>query len=259
MSRTAPILEFDPDRRAILEPTELVPRTEIPPRAVVCFFYELLAELVRQGELEVLAARRSEMGEHPIYRFTDPAKPLALFHPGVGGPLAAFLLEEVIAMGCRTFVACGAAGVLDPTIAVGEILVPIRALRDEGTSYHYLPPGRSVDPHPEVVAAIQASLEAHGAPFVPVLTWTTDAIYRETLGKARSRRAEGCLSVEMEAATFFAVARHRAVRFGQLLYAGDNVGDEAGVWDDRQWQDQVAVRRRIFEIAVDAALRLDTS
>ena len=74
---------------------------------------------------------------------------VALFHPGVGAPLAAGLLEEVIASGCKKFIACGGAGVLDREIAVGHLIVPTAAIRDEGTSYHYLPPGREVSPSPE--------------------------------------------------------------------------------------------------------------
>ena len=60
--------------------------------------------------------------------------------------LAGAFLEELIARGCRTFVACGGAGVLVPDVALGHVIVPTAAIRDEGTSYHYLPAGREVEP-----------------------------------------------------------------------------------------------------------------
>ena len=75
------------------------------------------------------------------------------------------------------------------------------------------------------------TLEAHHVPYVPGKTWTTDALYRETRGKVERRVAEGCLTVEMEAAAFFAVAAFRGVTFGQLLYAGDDLSGDA--WDQR--------------------------
>ena len=66
-------------------------------------------------------------------------------------------------------------------------------------------------------------------PFVTGKTWTTDGLYRETRGKVDRRVAEGCLTVEMEAAAFFAVAAFRGVSFGQLLYAGDDLSGDAGL------------------------------
>ena len=78
------------------------------------------------------------------------------FEAVIESALAAAILEEAIALGCRNLIACGSAGVLDRSIAVGHLLVPISAVRDEGTSYHYLPPGREAEPTPEAVAAIEA-------------------------------------------------------------------------------------------------------
>ena len=117
----------------------------------------------------------------------------------------------MIARGCRAFVACGGAGVLVPDVALGHVIVPSAAIRDEGTSYHYLPPGREVEPTRQAFDAIVATLERHHVPYVTGKTWTTDGLYRETRGKVERRVAEGCLTVEMEAAAFFAVAAFRGV------------------------------------------------
>jgi purine-nucleoside phosphorylase len=85
-------------------------------------------------------------------------------------------------------------------------------------------------------------------------TWTTDAIYRETPTKIAQRRAEGCITVEMEAAAFFAVAQFRGVRFGQLLYGGDDVSGAA--WDNREWHQRADTREKLFWLAAEAVLRL---
>ena len=177
-----------------------------------------------------------------------------MVHPGVGAPLAAGFLEELIARGVTRVIACGGAGVLVPEIALGHVIVPTAAIRDEGTSYHYLAPSREVQPSPEAVAAIVATLERHGVPHVTGKTWTTDALYRETREKAARRVAEGCLTVEMEAAAFFAVARFRGIAFGQLLYAGDDLSGD--VWNSRGWDGHETGRQLLFRLAAEAVLAL---
>ena len=104
------------------------------------------------------------------------------------------------------------------------------------------------------VDAIRATLLRHAVPFVEGATWTTDALYRETRGKVERRVAEGCLTVEMEAAAFFAVASFRGVAFGQLLYAGDDLSG-AG-WEGRGWDEHLEGRELLFRLAAEAVLAL---
>jgi uridine phosphorylase len=249
-----PILEFDPAPSAMLEPSRLVKSIDIPEHAVACFFQDVITTLVADHEAVPIHKLRSEIGSHPVYEVQVAGRRLAVFHPGVGAPLAAGLLEEVIALGASKIVACGGAGVLDSNIAVGHVIVPSSAVRDEGTSYHYMPPSREVEASPEVVAAITGVLEKHSVEYIVAKTWTTDAIYRETSGKVAARKAEGCLTVEMEAAAFFAVARFRGVVMGQMLYGGDDLGSEE--WDSRGWDRKTSVREKLFWLAAEACLAL---
>ena len=168
--------------------------------------------------------------------------------------MAAALLEEAIAKGGRTFVACGGAGVLNREVAVGHLVVPSSAVRDEGTSYHYAPPAREAYVSARVVRTIERVLTRHKVPYVVGKTWTTDAFYRETPGKVALRKQEGCLTVEMEAAAFFAVADFRDVTFGQILYGGDDVSGET--WDSRRWNERTSVREKLFWLAAEACLEL---
>jgi uridine phosphorylase len=194
------------------------------------------------------------MGEHPVYELDWHGRPLMLAHPGIGGPLAGATLEELIAMGCRKFVACGGAGALRPELVVGHVVVPRTAVRDEGTSYHYLPPGAPAEATPRALEVIEQVLSEEDVPYITGTTWTTDAIYRETAARVARRRQQGCLTVEMEAAAFFAVAQFRNVVMGQLLYAADDLSGEE--WDHRDWQHQRDVRERVAELAAEACLRL---
>jgi uridine phosphorylase len=249
----APILEFDAAPEAILEPKRIHKAMDMPEHGVLCFFQDVVTQLSQSHEMRLVKHLRSEMGTHPIWEMDVDGQRLAVFHPGVGAPLGAAMLEEVIALGCRKFIACGGAGVLDSTIALGHVLVPVAAVRDEGTSYHYLPPAREVEASTEGVAAIAATLQTHGVEYLLTKTWTTDAIYRETPEKMRRRKAEGCLAVEMEAAAFFAVARFRGVTFAQMLYGGDDLAGEQ--WDAREWNAHSG-REKLFWLAAEACLRL---
>jgi uridine phosphorylase len=150
--------------------------------------------------------------------------------------------------------ACGGCGVLEKDIAVGHLIVVSSAVRDEGVSYHYLPPSREVTANTEAIHALVKTLEDRGIPYRVGKTWTTDAPYRETLRKITRRREEGCLTVEMESASLMAVAQFRNAIFGQALYGGD---DLSGVeWDNRQWTSRSDVRENLFWLCAEACLRL---
>lgn len=250
LDHSYPILEFDPIRESMIEPEPHPDAPELPERAVGCFFHEVLADLVECGELRAVHHLRSEMGKHPVYEMTAVGKRIAIFHPGLGAPFAAAFIEEMIAHGCRKFVVCGGCGVLDGGIACGHLVVPISAVRDEGTSYHYVPPGQEVAPSPQALAAIRETLDRYSCPYVLGKTWTTDAIFRETRPRIARRAAEGCLTVEMEAAAIFAVAQFRGVALGQILYGGDDLSGE--VWDPRQWNRDGSARQKLFRLAVEA-------
>ncbi|MBO0848989.1 MAG: nucleoside phosphorylase [Pseudonocardia sp.] len=197
-----------------------------------------------------------------MYRLRVQDHPIAVFYPGVGARLARGHLEDAVASGCSKFVARGGAGAIVPGMALGHVIVPSSAVRDDGSSCHYLPAGREIDTDPDAVAAALAVLQERDVPHAVGKTWTTDAPYRETRAKIRARQAEGCLTVEMETAAFLAVARHRKVRFAQFsppppppphLYAGDDASGET--WDHRRWHTSSA-RRELFWPAASAVLRL---
>jgi uridine phosphorylase len=250
----APILEFDPAASAVIDPGSSAGAVDVPPHVVLCFFQDVIEKVVTEHEGRQIDELISEIGHNPIFELTFDGARLAVVHPGVGAPLAAGFLEELIARGCRAFVACGGAGVLVPDLALGHVIVPTAAVRDEGTSYHYMAPTREATPSARAVDAIVATLGRHHVPFVTGKTWTTDGLYRETRGKVTHRVAEGCLTVEMEAAAFFAVAAFRDVALGQLLYAGDDLSGDA--WDSRGWDDHAEGRELLFRLAAEAVLAL---
>jgi len=251
---TYPILEFDPSPEAFIEPAKIHRAYDLPEHCVICFFKEVIDKVVEEHNAKIVAKNRWEDGPHYIYEISYQDRRLAFFHPGVGAPVATGLLEEAIAFGCRKFIACGGCGVLEKDIAVGHLIVVSGAVRDEGASYHYLPPGREVVANALAVDALVNVLNERALPYQVGKTWTTDAPYRETVNKIQKRREEGCLTVEMESASLIAVAQFRNVLFGQALYGGDDLSGFE--WDNRQWQSRSEVRENLFWLCADACLSL---
>lgn len=254
MSETYPILEHEFLTEGKMEPARLIRPRDVPEVCVITFFREVIEKVAAERQAKVAVPNRWEDGPHPLYEIEHQGQRVAFFHPGVGAALAAGLLEEVIAFGCRKFVVVGGAGVLEKGLEVGKLIVVSAAVRDEGVSYHYLPPAREVTAQPLGVQAAEAVLQRRGLPFHTAKTWTTDAPYRETPGMVAARRAEGCFTVEMEAAALLAVAQYRKVLLTQILYAGDDLsGDE---WDHRGWQSRTEIRESLFWLAVEVGLSL---
>jgi uridine phosphorylase len=251
---TFPILEFDSTPEAFIEPSKVIRARDLPEHCVICFFREVIDKIITERNAKVVVENKWEDGPHCIYEISQNGQRLAFFHPGVGAPIAAGLLEEAIAFGCRKFIACGGCGVLEKEIAVGHIIVASGAIRDEGVSYHYLPPGREIVADERGVHALVNTLNERGVPYRLGKTWTTDAPYRETVNKIARRKQEGCLVVEMESAALMAVAQFRGSIFGQALYGGDDLsGNE---WDHREWQSRSEIRESLFWLCADACLHL---
>jgi uridine phosphorylase len=252
-SDVAPILEFDRDREAVIEPHAVRKRIDVPERAVLCFFSDVIDELAARGARS-LTELQAAHGRHPVYEVEHEGERIAVFHPGVGAPLAGAFLEEAIACGCARFIGVGGAGGLIPDLTIGHVVVPTAAVRDEGTSYHYAPPERESAPDPAALRTVEAVLDEASVPWIAGKAWTTDAPYRETRTRIARRIAEGCLVVDMESAALFTIAGFRGVPLAMILAAADDLSGER--WDDRGFIADLSIRERLFWLAADAVLRL---
>jgi uridine phosphorylase len=254
LRRDYPILEFDPVRKAIIEPSEVIPPIDVSPHCVVCFYRDIVERVAAASGAKTMYEDKGCYGTNPYYQFDYNGKPVVVFSPLIGASLSAGFLEIAIALGCRKFIACGGAGVLDSDIPVGAFIVPDAAIRDEGTSYHYVEPGREIDVDPEVVNTITSVLDEHSEPHQVGKIWTTDGLFRETTARIAARKKEGGVAVDMEAAALFAVAQFREVQLGYIVHGGDDVsGDE---WDRRLEESRVPFTERLFWLSVEACLRL---
>lgn len=247
ITNSYPVCEYDTSRNLIIKPADFLTKT-LPSKCVITFFRKELNQLVDDKKLPVIAYLHSEVLDIPIYEYTASAKRICITMPFSTAPGAAGTIEELHAMGCNEFIICGGAGSITKDSKVGEIIVPVAAVRDEGTSYHYLEPYREVECHKEIADFVISGLEKLGIPYITGKTWTTDAMYRETPEMIERRRNEGCITVEMETAAFFAVSKYYNIPLAQLLYAGDDVSVEK--WDARNWDKQKSVRSNMIMTAV---------
>jgi uridine phosphorylase len=168
---------------------------------------------------------------------------------GLGAPLMAGLAEEFIAWSARRLVSISMSGSLQADLHTGDIVVCERAVRDEGTSHHYLPPAKTVDADGELAAQLAAALAAQGTAARTGTTWTTDATFRETDVEVAHYAAEGVLTVEMESAALFAVAQVRGAQAASVFVAGDKL--TAGAW---QGPSNFKLMDRSFERVYDAVI-----
>jgi len=144
---------------------------------------------------------------------------------GIGAPLVAALAEELIAFGVKRLIAMSWAGGLQPDLQPGDIVVCDQAIRDEGTSHHYLPATKHIQASPALVQALATTLTNHGHDCTIGTTWTTDAPYRETREEIRRYQSEGVKTVEMESAALFAVGQARGVPTASVLVVGDSLAN----------------------------------
>ena len=139
---------------------------------------------------------------------------------GFGAPVVASLAEELIAFGARRIVSISHAGALLPELKSGEIIICDEAIRDEGTSHHYLPPSKSIKNDSTLKQKIRVEL-GHSATSGTV--WSTDAPFRETREEVAQFQKEGVLAVEMETAALMAVGEVHGVQTATILVVGDDL------------------------------------
>ncbi|MCI2055779.1 MAG: nucleoside phosphorylase [Oscillibacter sp.] len=249
-----PILEFDDDKNVVIRPAHMFKPIDIPKRCVLCNFGEAIEKMLEEYPHRLLTYFEAESIKLPVYELEYQGKKIALAQAYVGAPGAAVQIEVLTALGCCKYIACGGCGVLQKDIAIGHFIIPTAAVRDEGTSYHYVKPAREIVANERVVNVIENTFAQHGIPYMKAKTWTTDAFYRETPAKIQQRIREGCVTVDMEASAYMAAAQYDNVDFGQILYAGDNLAGTK--WDRRNWDSQTSIRENTLRITLDACVSM---
>lgn len=221
-----PILEYDEDTGMITPALQRETMRDLNGiDTCVMVFFPGLDEHPIAGELEPWCHFTAGGAKMMHYVYRDQ---LVVANLPAGGAPCAQLMEELISLGLTRFICIGSAGMISEEAAPDKLMVVTEAIRDEGTSYHYLPAGEQVYTSPLLRTLVEESLRNQGFPYQEGKVWTTDAIYRETSSRIKRRKKEGALAVDMECASLCAVAQYRGVEFVQVLYFSDYLHND--VW-----------------------------
>ena len=252
MKNEIPILEFDSDKTAIINPNHNKLELQLPPKCVFAFLGEYIDEYAKHSDTRQVETFISATKHYSIYVTKYQDKEICLCQAPVGAAAATQLMDFLIAYGVKEIVSAGSCGALN-TFSEGTFLVPYKALRDEGTSYHYAPPSRFIEVGERARKAIEETILEHGMKYLEVVTWSTDGFFRETREKVAYRKSEGCEVVEMECSALAACAKLRDVIWGMILYTADSLAD-VEQYDERNWGGNAY--EYALKLCLDAVLKI---
>lgn len=212
-------------------------------KAILTFWWpeEMIEEIEKMKKQEFSYANKVKIVEIEEKGFSIPCAIMA-----GRAPISAEVLEEMRYLGVKQVILMGGVGSLIE-ISPETLIVPTEAIRDEGTSYHYLSPKAKAIPSSKLRQRLKENCRKYDVPVIEGKVWSTDALYRETPTKIEKFKKEGAVCVEMEAAACFAVAQYRKMELAALFFPTDLVAKE-------KWKPLSLKRnyRKIIQIAIDS-------
>lgn len=250
--------EFDYSKEAVINPWNIYEPIKGMPKVLVSCFADVTFERMLNAfpEAYVIARAHDAAKSYPIYKVEYEGTELALMNMPVGASSAIGCLEDIFQFGVEKAVLFGTCGVLDEGIGDCSVIVPNRAVRDEGSSFHYAPPSNEIMVNVGVGDKFKRFLDETGCHYTEGKVWTTDCFYRETERKVAKRKEMGCVAVDMECSAVAAVAQFRNKEVLQFFYAADVVSREK--WTQRSLSNHsfLEEKDRIAWLALEAARKL---
>nr|WP_307993314.1 nucleoside phosphorylase [uncultured Niameybacter sp.] len=247
-----PILERDTEQIAVI----MANRHEdyvFPKKCVFAFLGEMIEQVATKEQHEVIGEFESITKIYPIYKMNYKGEEVCYVQAPCGAAPAVQILEFLIGYGVEEIIACGSCGGLKH-FEENHILIPTVALRDEGTSYHYIEPSRDISLSEKAIRACTQAAEHFKILHTLCKTWTTDGFFRETKEMIAYRKEEGCQVVEMECSALMACAQFRGIEFGQILFTADSLAIPEA-YDERDWGR--SSYEIVFQLALEAAYLMD--
>lgn len=236
-------IEKDLDR-AIIEPRRGRAEPSVP-SAVMMAFTESDLGVVREAlAIGHKPARRLDFSN--MWTLDHPFEGVGLSGPALGSPASVLLLERLVALGARWIISVGSCGSIQPGLRIGRIILPTGAVSEEGTSAHYRSPRAKTAPAPDLLGDLRRKLSGQGLHICEGAVWTTDAPFRETVGKVRRYAKEGVLAVDMETSALMCVSSYRGISFSSVLVVSDELGElrwKRG-FDEKAFRDSLAIASR---------------
>ncbi len=212
----------------------------LPKTAIGVFSIKLLESIVEKFNCEKVGYFGGASFHRPVYVMRHNNKEFTLFNAGISGAWISSDIEDLNYNGVKKFIIFGNCGVLNKTIGDCQIIIPNKAFRDEGVSYHYLPDSESVELSSKYKNDFINILNNHSFDYIEGATWTIDAFYRETKDKIDYFRNKGAICVEMEGSVIAAVCQRKKLDYFTFYYAGDNL-------DSVEWERRSISQETNFE------------
>ncbi len=248
------MIRYSEEKKAVINPCNFVKKIDnMPSIAIACYSHILFKEIRDKYHLKKIGSLDYTDMNKEIYQISYKGANYAVFMMSVGGPAAATCIEDMHAMGVKKFIVFGNCGVLDKEIEDLAIIIPNKAIRDEGVSYHYIPDSLEIEVNQKYGNLFKELLNKLNYSYVEGKTWTTDAFYRETKEKVAWMKEHGAKCVDMEVASISAVCQFRNIDLVTFFYAGDNLDNE--YWDKRSLSgsDRVDDKIRVMDLALELA------
>ena len=228
------ILDFDKNLHAVLEPNHDQEPFHFHPKLLYAFVPEKEINAFLDKHLHRTLGEFESCSFNPkIYEVQIDNEFFTLCQAPLGAPAAVQLLEWLIAYGVEKVLTFGTSGALND-LPENEMFLVKRAIRDEGTSFHYMRPGQFIDLDRDFLNQVEDVLSELNLKYDEITTWTTDGFFRETPKKVAQFRQLGASTVEMECVALAACAKFRKVDFAQILFTADTLADMEN-YDERDW------------------------
>lgn len=219
-----PILEYDNESKEVIAPNHDCENLKLPEKCVFAFIGSKVDDYAVAHGAKVVEEFVTISQIFKVYVLDYKGEDICLVQSPIGAPAATQLIDTLVTCGCKKIIATGSCGVL-ADLPENAFIIPTRALRDEGTSYKYLPASRYIDICPEALEVITDTFSQKNIPYTTCTTWSTDGFFRETKDMVKYRLSEGCAVVEMECAALAACVLKRGGKFGQFLFTADSLAN----------------------------------
>lgn len=232
-----PILDFDNNSEEIIKATEVKKKIVGFPEVVVNIFSrKILNSWAIKSNTKIIGFTSSANGKEAVYSTVYNGHEIGFTLAPIGAPLCVGVGEDLLAMGAKKLVYFGSCGVLDNSIKENEIIIPNRAIRDEGTSYHYQEASTYNYMPKSTLDSIKSVLMRLNYSYIETTCWTTDAFYRETKDIMEKRKNQGAKVVDMETSALIAFSNFRNIKYAHFMYSADNL--DSNKWQSRNLSDQ---------------------
>ena len=183
----------------------------------------------------------------PMFSFDTDGACCGIVPRTVGGPYSVLVAEQLAASGAKVIVGLTSAGRIRADLKIPSLVLATGAIRDEGTSYHYLPPGRIVAAPQPVLVYLRRELARLPIPLTEGILWTTDAPYRETYGQLERHSSEGAVAVEMQAASLFAFSKRQGTPVAIVAHVSNAVDYDGEPFDRGTAVDELSILQAVCQ------------